>query len=155
MSATVSLILGFVLGIAAVVAAYIFVIPEKRVRGMNKFLYALHNIFTFKQLLIEKINRFMYVFLTILFVCIGFFMLFTVVEGTSMFLAGLLMIIILPLVLRVIFEASMLKILMTNNLIEINKKMAPKPAPRAQRPAPRPAPAPRYESQDSYNPYGE
>lgn len=142
------LILGIVIGIAAVVCAYIFLIPEKRVKGMNKFLYTLHNIFTFKSLLIEKINRFLYVLLTILSITVGFFMLF----AENMFPVGLLMMLILPIILRIAFEASMLKIIMTNNLIELNKKTSPKPAARPQRPAPRPAP--RYE-ENSYNPYGE
>lgn len=142
------LILGIVIGIAAVVCAYIFIIPEKRVKGMNKFLYILHNIFTFKSLLIEKINRFLYVLLTILSITVGFFMLF----AEDMFPVGLLMMLILPILLRIVFEASMLKIIMTNNLIELNKKTSPKPAARPQRPAPRPAP--RYE-ENSYNPYGE
>ncbi len=142
------LILGIIIGIAAVVCAYIFVIPEKRVKGMNKFLYTLHKIFTFKFLLIEKINRFLYVLFTILAVSLGFFMLFT----KDTFVIGLLMLLILPIFLRIIFEASMLKIIMTNNLIELNKKASPKPAPRAQRPAPRPAP--RY-NEGGYNPYGE
>lgn len=142
------LIIGIIIGIAAVVAAYIFVIPEKRVKGMNKFLYTLHNIFTFKSLLLERINRFLYVFLTIMSICVGFFMLFT--KDTIAF--GILAILVLPILLRILFEASMLKILMTNSLLEINKKVSPKPAPRAQRPAPRPAP--RYEN-SGYNPYGE
>lgn len=142
------LILGIVIGIAAVVCAYIFVIPEKRVKGMNKFLYTLHNIFTFKSLLIEKINRFLYVLLTILSVSLGFFMLFT----KDTFAIGIIVLLLLPIILRIVFEASMLKIIMTNNMIELNKKFSPKPASRPQRPAPRPAP--RYES-ESYNPYGE
>lgn len=142
------LIIGIIVGIAAVVAAYIFVIPEKRVNGMNKILYKLHNIFTFKSLLLEKINRFMYVFLTIMSVCVGFFMLFS--KDTIAF--GFLAMLVLPILLRILFEASMLKILMTNSMLEINKKLSPRPAPRAQRPAPRPAP--RYES-TNYNPYGE
>ncbi len=143
------LILGIVIGIAAVVCAYIFVIPEKRVKGMNKFLYKLHNILTFKSLLIEKINRFFYVLISILCVTIGFFMLFA--KGS--FAIGLAIMLVGPFMVRILFEFSMLFIFMTNSLLEINKKLSPKPAPRAQRPAPRPAP--RYENQDSYNPYGE
>ena len=142
------LILGVVIGIAAVVCAYIFVIPEKRVKGMNKFLYTLHKIFTFKSLLIEKINRFLYVFFTILCITLGFFLLF----AKDMFAIGLVTMLVAPILIRIIFEASMLKIIMTNNLIELNKKSGPKPAPRAQRPAPRPVP--RYDN-GGYNPYGE
>ena len=146
------LIIGAVLGIAAVVCAYIFVIPEKRVRGMNKFLYTLHKIFTFKFLLIEKINRFLYVLFTILSITMGFFMMF----AKDMFAIGLVIMLVLPILLRIIFEASMLKIIMTNNLIELNKKAGAQPGSRAQRSASRPAPrpAPRYEN-SSYNPYGE
>lgn len=142
------LIIGIIIGIAAVVAAYIFVIPEKRINGMNKILLTLHNIFTFKSLLLEKLNRFFYVLFTILCITIGFFMLF----AKGGFLAGLGLMFIAPFVLRIIFEFSMLFILMTTNIIELNKKSGVKPAPRAQRPAPRPAP--RYENTD-YNPYGE
>lgn len=152
MSMTVSLILGLILTIAGVIAAYIFVIPERRVKGMNKFLYILHNIFNFKQLLIEKIVKFFYVFLTILCVCFGFFMLFTVQYGQSQFLYGLCLIVIAPIFIRLMFEGFMMMILITNNLIELNKKASPRPAPRAQRPAPRPAP--RYED-NGYNSYEE
>ena len=155
MSMKVSLILGLILTVAAVIAAYIFVIPEKRIKYMNKFLYVIHNIFNFKQLLIEKIIKFFYVFLTILCICLGFFMLFTVEYGQSMFGVGLAVMVFAPIIIRLLFEGFMMMILITNNLIDINKKLAPKPASRAQRPAPRPAPAPRYEAQDSYNPYGE
>ena len=130
------LILGIIIGIAAVVAAYIFVIPEKRINGMNKILLKLHNIFTFKSLLLEKLNRFFYVLFTILCITIGFFMLF--VKGG--FLAGLGLMFIAPFVLRIVFEFSMLFILMTTNIIELNKKASPRPAPRAQRPVPRPVP---------------
>ena len=153
MSLKVSAILGIILTVIAVVAAYIFVIPERRVKYLNKFLYIIHNIFNFKQLLIEKIVKFFYVFLTILCICLGFFMLFTVEFGQSFFGIGLGIMIGGPIVLRLLFESFMMMILITNNIIELNKKTPAKPAARAQRPAPRPA-APRYES-TSYNPYGE
>lgn len=130
------LILGIIIGIAAVVAAYIFVIPEKRINGMNKILFKLHNIFTFKSLLLEKLNRFFYVLFTILCITIGFFMLF----AKGGFLAGLGLMFIAPFVLRIVFEFSMLFILMTTNIIELNKKASPRPAPRSQRPVPRPVP---------------
>lgn len=153
MPIVVTIILALVFSIAAIIAAYLFIIPEKKVKSLPPICHKLHSIFTFKSLLIEKINRFLYVFLTIITVITGFFMLFTVVDGVSMFFPGLLTILIAPILLRILFESAMLKIIMTNNIIELNKKASPKPAARAQRPAPRPAPS--YENDTSYNSYGE
>lgn len=154
MPTNVATILGIILALLSTVAAYIFIIPESRRKNLNKFLKILHDILTFKQLLIETILRFLYIFATLACISIGFFMLFSVEYGQSMFGIGLLMIIGAPILLRLIFELFMLTFIQVKNLIEINKKT---PAPRAAAPrARRPENQSRqnYDSGD-YNPYGE
>ncbi len=103
--------------IAAVILAYIFIIPEKRRAVLNKFGQFLHDLLNFKFLIIEKILQFCYVFLTALCVCGGFFSLF------ESFGAGLLIMILGPISVRVIYEMAMMFIILIKNVIKINNKL--------------------------------
>lgn len=157
MPMNVALIIGFILAVIATVAVYIFVIPESRRQSLNKALLIIHNIFTFKKLLLESILRFLYTFLTIVSVCVGFFMLFSVSESyrgdQSMFVEGLIVLIVSPIVLRITFEMLMLKFIEVKNVIDINKKMTPaKAAPRARRPE---ASSQQQYNSSNYNSYNE
>lgn len=112
--------------IAAVVVAilsFIFLLPEKKRPTLNKFLTAVADIFNFKSLLLEKILKFFYILLTIFSIVLGFFMLFMQEFGQSLALPGLLIMIIAPIAIRIIFESSMLFIVLVKNTIEINKKL--------------------------------
>ncbi len=125
----VAYILGIVFAIAATILAFIFIIPEKRANKLNKFFYFLHNVFNFKTLIIEKILKALYVFATATVICVGFFMLFSVVEvgwGQSewMGLTGLIMLIVGPIVIRLFYELLMMFVLLVNNVIGIRNKLS-------------------------------
>ncbi len=134
---------GGIIGLIATIVLCIMVVPEKKRATLNnKFLVVLHDIFNFKDLLLEKILKVLYVLSTVVSVCIGFFMLFASERyydyyyggyygGQSYFLAGLLVIVLAPIVLRVVYEFMMLTILLVKNVIDINKKLAAPKAPEA------------------------
>lgn len=126
MSVTIAYIIGAVLAFIATVLACVLVMPKKRLQEFkeNKFLVWLHNIINFKSLLIEKILKVLYVFFTAACVFTGFFMLFSKMGyRTSAAPMGLLVMILGPVLVRLIFEASMLFVINTKNVVEINNKM--------------------------------
>ena len=126
MSITIAYIIGAVLAFIATVLACVLVMPKKRLQEFkeNKFLVWLHNIINFKSLLIEKILKVLYVFFTAACVFTGFFMLFSKMGyRTSAAPMGLLVMILGPVLVRLIFEASMLFVINTKNVVEINNKM--------------------------------
>lgn len=125
-----ALILGLLAAVAATVWICVAILPRKK-RGDLKsgFLRALHDIFNFKTLYIEKAMKVLYVFLTCVCIGIGFFMLFARDWGTSTFFPGLLILILGPVILRFVFEGSMLFIIGVRNVMEINSKLGDKNAP--------------------------
>ncbi len=127
---------GGVIGLILTIVLCIMVVPEKK-RGTlgNKFLVVLHDIFNFKDLLLEKILKGLYILTTVTSVCIGFFLLFAseryydyyyggYIGGQSYFGVGLLVLIVAPIALRIVYEFMMLTILLVKNVIDINKKLA-------------------------------
>ena len=140
-----------ILALGAAIAAFILVVPESKRRQFTGFMRVLHDILNFKQLLIEKILKFCYIFLTVYAVLSGFFGSFQYMEwdagyGLLMMLASLTLI---PLLIRIIFEFSMMVILLVKNVIDINKKLPggtkePEAEPAPYQPNPtsyQPAPA--------------
>ncbi len=127
MSVGVAYVLGILFAIVATVLACIFVWPQKRVPKMNKFMYALHNIVNFKSLMIEKLIKLLYIFSTCMVICIGFFMLFSVEEtwtgNVYMGGAGILLIIIGPIVIRFSYELLMMSIVLVEGVTAIRKKI--------------------------------
>ncbi|MBR6594423.1 MAG: hypothetical protein IKK83_04500 [Clostridia bacterium] len=135
MSYGIVAILGFISALVCTILVCIFVLPEKKRPSLNGFFKGLHDIFNFKQLLIEKILKFCYVFATLSSILTGFFMLFSVetyydysyygiTEHTSWVgYRGLLVMLLGPIVIRLIFEASMMFILLVKNVIQINGKL--------------------------------
>lgn len=128
-----TMILALILTIAATIASFILVIPEKKRSGLNKFFQVLHDIFNFKQLFLEAILKALYVFMTFFCIFGGFFMLFGYsYEGwggsyhINTFPQGLMLMILGPIVVRLIFEASMMFVLLVKNVIQINKKLSGK-----------------------------
>lgn len=123
----VACILGVLGAIGATVVAVIMLMPQKNVPKMNKFFYELHKIVNFKSLLLEKILKILYVFATCACLLIGFFMLLswdsywgaTVYNGGT----GLLLMLLGPIVVRIVFEAAMMFVLLVNNTIEIRKHL--------------------------------
>lgn len=127
MPMTVAVILGVIAAIAGTVVAFVMIIPEKKRDSFksNKILLWLHDFLNFKTLWIEKILKFLYVLNTLVYVCIGFFMLFSASSGLYMGGYGLLIIIFGPIITRVVYEFCMLSILTVKNLVEINNKLVP------------------------------
>jgi len=138
MPITVAYILGLVCALAATILVFIFVTPEKKYNGLNKFFKVVADIFNFKQLLLEKILKVLYVFSTLVCIGVGFFMIFSGYQGYGYYdyygsyvgggfhsLAGygILLIILGPIFVRILFEACMLTIILVKNVIDINKKL--------------------------------
>ncbi len=129
-------IVALVLGIVGTVLAYIFIMPKNKVKNLNKFWYFVHNVFNFKTLLVEKIFKALYVFLTIFVICYGFFQLFV------SFLSGLLILLLGPILVRITYEMIMMFILLVQNIAAIKAKLcddeeAAPAQPAAEKKAPR------------------
>lgn len=132
-----------ILALGAAIAAFILIVPENKGRQFTGFMRVLHDILNFKQLLLEKILKFCYIFFTVYAVLTGLFTSFEMFEwdagtGLLMMLASLTLV---PLLIRVIFEMSMMLILLVKNVIDINKKLPggtkePEPAQPAYQPNP-------------------
>ena len=155
MPVAVAYVLGFLFALAGVILALLFVTPEAKRPTLNKFLQVVADIFNFKQLLLEKILKCIYIFSTLFAIVAGFFMLFSVEKsyfGTRSYaLTGLLTMILGPIVIRLLFEGLMMFILLVKNTIDINKKLGGNgsadcaddvfAAPASAQPAPAPTPA--------------
>ena len=132
-----------ILALGAAIAAFILIVPENKGRQFTGFMRVLHDILNFKQLLLEKILKFCYIFLTVYGVLVGLFSSFEMFEwdaGTGLLLM-LTSLTLVPLLIRVIFEMSMMLILLVKNVIDINKKLPggtkePEPAQPAYQPNP-------------------
>ena len=110
--AIVSLVLAI---IGAVLAYFMFVKPEKKYP--SKFVNWLRSFLNFNEMLIEPILKVTYIFFAI-FITLGSFS----VIGTD-FLAFVLTLTLGNLLIRVVYEASMMMIGIWKNTKEINKKM--------------------------------
>ena len=96
--------------------AYIlFVKPSKKID--NKFLNWLKDFLDFKNMLIEVILKVSYIVLAI------FITLFSFNFIGSNFLGFILMLTLGNIVLRLIYEASLIMLMIWKNTTEINKKM--------------------------------
>jgi hypothetical protein len=128
MPLNISLILSFVFTIGAMVVLYVLVLPKKRDGKLgNKFLQMVHDYFHFKQLYLEMIMKFIFTFMTLFCLTYGFFQLFSVDTSRYYtqyyFTQGLSTMLLGPILLRVVYEMTMMVILAVQNIIEINKKM--------------------------------
>ena len=133
----VTYILGILTAIAATVLICIFILPEKKREKLNKFFKMLHDIFNFRQLLLEKILKITYVFFTVLCIVTGLLMIISVQwVGTTVVkyfgLQGLILLICGPVVLRIIYEAAMMFIILVRNSNEINNKLPAKEEPKEE-----------------------
>ena len=132
-----------ILALGAAIAAFILIVPENKGRQFTGFMRVLHDILNFKQLLLEKILKFCYIFFTVYGVLVGLFSSFEMFEwdaGTGLLLM-LTSLTLVPLLIRVVFEMSMMLILLVKNVIDINKKLPggtkePEPAQPAYQPNP-------------------
>lgn len=110
-------ILAFIAALVCTVLLMVLVTPEKRRAGLNKFFRVVADICNFKGLVLEYVVRALYIFLTIFTILTGFFGLF---EAP---LEGLLTMVLGPIIIRVLFELTMMTILLVKNVIQINKKL--------------------------------
>lgn len=130
MKQLIFLIVAVVLAIAATVLAFIFVVPEKRREKLNAFGKFLHDLCSFKFLVVEKILQALYIFSTAFIVLYGVLQLFNVQRdywtGASRWMGGtgLLCIIVGPIAVRLSYELMMMAILLVKNVISINRKLA-------------------------------
>ena len=135
----VAVILGVIVAIAGTVLAYLYILPEKKRASLPKFFQVVADLFNFKYLVLEKILKALYIFSTLACIGIGFFMLFSVTYGwfdvSYMGFWGLLVIILGPVITRLIYEGSMLVILLVKNTIELNEKLIAQPGSEAERKA--------------------
>lgn len=124
---TIVRILGVTLALAATILLFIFILPDKKREKLPSILKLVHDIFNFKTLFLEKILQALYVFATMSCICVGFMMLFGFSShyGNVSWYGGrgLLLMILGPIAIRIIFEASMLFILLVKNVIQINNKL--------------------------------
>ena len=130
MKQLIFLIIAVVLAIAATVLAFIFIVPEKRREKLNAFGKFLHDLCSFKFLVVEKILQALYIFSTAFIVLYGVLQLSNVQRdywtGASRWMGGtgLLCIIVGPIAVRLSYELMMMAILLVKNVISINRKMA-------------------------------
>lgn len=109
-------IVSFVLAIiGAILAYFMFVKPSKTYP--QKFVNWLRSFLNFDEMLIEPILKVTYIFFA-LFLTLGSFSLISV-----SFVSFLLVLILGNLLVRVIYEASMMMVGIWKNTKEINKKM--------------------------------
>lgn len=137
------------LAVVLTVLAFIFIVPENRREKLNAFGKFLHDTCNFNYLLIEKILQVLYIFLTVFAILMG---LYTLVHN---FWVGLALTIIMPIVIRLIYEFLMMAVLLLKHVIMIDNKLKnqntvdkkPKTADpefisrEPKKPAPTPAPA--------------
>ena len=120
-SSSTTFIVMLMLAIGATIAMFILVLPDRKRNTLPPFLQGVADFFNLHYLLIEKIFKAIYVFLTIFVILYGITFLF------QEFIVGLAMIVLGPIAIRIFHELMMLLILAVNNLMEINHKMGPKP----------------------------
>ena len=111
----------FILALIGTILLSIFVIPEKRRSSLNGFFKAIADICNFKQLIIEKILKFLYTFLSLFIIVMGLFIMFSGYDGMA--LSGLLTMILGPVIIRIAYELIMMTVLLVKNVIDINKKL--------------------------------
>ena len=116
------------LSVVATILACIFIMPESKRPTLNKFFRFCHDVFNFRELLLDKVLKVLYIFSTIYCILTGFFTIFSpgyYFYGNS-FLYGLLIMVIGPIVLRIIYEMLMMFVLLVRNTISINNKLSNK-----------------------------
>lgn len=125
-STVVLTVLAIVLSLAATILLFILVIPEKKRAKLPKFFQVIHDICNFKGLLIEKLLKVFYVFSTVYIMFNGVLTWFSGGNFGINFLTGLLMLVLGPILIRIVYEALMLGILLVKNVIQINNKLSGK-----------------------------
>ena len=106
------------------ILVWVLVMPEKKRPTLNAFFTFVSDVFNFRSLLIEKILKFTYLLLTLFAILFGFCAFVVSINDGRAALIGLLVMILGPIALRLIYELSMMAVLLVKNVIEINNKMS-------------------------------
>ena len=118
---------GIISGLVSLVCSILvwaLVMPEKKRPKLNAFFTFVSDVFNFRSLLIEKILKFTYLLFTLFAILFGFLAFVVSINDGRAALIGLLVMILGPIVLRLIYELSMMAVLLVKNVIEINNKMS-------------------------------
>lgn len=114
-----------VLAVVGTVLLFIFVLPGDKRAALPTVGKWIHDFLNFKSLIVEAVLKFLYILSTIFVILTGIFTLFTEnYFGQSNAVKGLLTIVLGPLTVRLGFELLMLLILLTKNVIGINRRLA-------------------------------
>lgn len=111
------LIVALLLALAATICAYIFLLPESKRDRLPGWAKVIADILNFKYLFLDAVLRATYLFLTAFSILYGLFLLFS--EGWP----GLVTMLLTPILIRIIYECSMLVLILVRNVTDINKKM--------------------------------
>jgi len=120
----VMLYIALALAVIATVAVCYFILPKSKANHANAYIAKAHDVVNFKSLLIDKLIKVLYIFSTCFVVLFAIFELFAGLP----FLWFLVLLIGGPILIRLLYESFMLFVLLTQNVIEINKKLGGKPA---------------------------
>jgi len=130
------LVIGCILALAGTVCTYIFILPKGKLNTKNDFLNKLisfaRDLFSFKELYLEKILQALYILATVACITIGACMLLGFsfwenwlgelqVKWTGGY--GILLMILGPIAVRLSFEISMMFVLLVKNVLQINSKL--------------------------------
>ena len=116
----VLMIVAAILALIAVIVVFITVLPAKKRDRLPKGLKIVHDICNFNGLIVEKILKALYIFATVFSI---FYFLFAMFADIDSFLIHFLCFLIVPFVIRIIFEFMMMAILLVKNVIAINLKL--------------------------------
>lgn len=116
MGSYVWMIVAFILSLIGCFVIY-FLFVKKDSKISNKFLLWLRDFLRFDKMLIENILKITYIFVALL-ITLGSFSII----GTS-FLAFLLTLVLGNIIARVVYEASLIIIMIWKNTSEINKNL--------------------------------
>lgn len=125
-SATIVFIISALVSLVCSILVWALVMPEKKRPTLNAFFTFVSDVFNFRSLLIEKILKFTYLLLTLFAILFGFcaFIVSISINDGRAALIGLLVMILGPIALRLIYELSMMAVLLVKNVIELNNKMS-------------------------------
>ena len=127
MDYSVCIIIGVIFAILATVLAWIFIVPEKKAKTLNKFWYKIHRILNLKDLLIEKILKTLYIFSTAFTIFGGFMLLFAVKQGVFrdkwIGYIGILIIVFGPIAVRLVQEILMSYFILISSVQNIQNKV--------------------------------
>ena len=112
------MIAGLCVALVCAVLLYVLVFPKKYENSLPKFFKVLRDFFDVRYLLIETIAKFIYVFLTLATIFVGFFLLFGETAGV-----GLAFMILGPIAHRLVYELFMMLILLVKNVMDINRTL--------------------------------